>query len=74
MRGEITSFRFQADSVATLLFQIANQPHQSPTKIRPDLPASCQAVIDRALQKDVALRYQRGSEMARDLRGCLQGV
>ncbi len=64
---------FQADSVATLLFQIANQPHQSPTKIRPDLPASCQAVIDRALQKDVALRYQRGSEMARDLRGCLQG-
>lgn len=65
---------FQADSVATLLFQIANQPHQSLTKIRLDLPASCQAVIDRALQKDVALRYQRGSEMAQDLRGCLQGV
>ena len=65
---------FQADSVATLLFQIANQPHQSPTKIRPDLPAACQAVIDRALQKDVTLRYQRGSEMAQDLRACLQGM
>lgn len=65
---------FQADSVATLLFQIANQPHQSPAKIRPDLPVACRAVIDRALQKDVTLRYQRGSEMAEDLRGCLQGL
>lgn len=65
---------FQADSVATLLFQIANQPHQPPATIRPDLPASCQAVIDRALQKDVTLRYQRGSEMAQDLREGFQGV
>lgn len=65
---------FQADSIATLLFQIANQPHQSPTKIRPDLPAPFQAVIDRALQKDVRVRYQRGNEMAQDLRGCLQGA
>ncbi|MDE3226120.1 MAG: serine/threonine protein kinase [Nitrospirota bacterium] len=65
---------FQDDSIATLLFQIANQPHQSPTKIRPDLPASFQAVIDRALQKDVRVRYQRGNEMAQDLQGCLQGA
>jgi serine/threonine-protein kinase len=63
---------FQADSVATLMFQIANQPHQSPTKVRPDLPPGCQAIIDKALQKDTTQRYQRGQEMAQDLRACLQ--
>lgn len=64
---------FQAESVATLMFQIANQPHQSPVKVRPDLPAGCEAVVDRALQKPVEQRYQRGAEMAQDLRACLKG-
>jgi hypothetical protein len=29
------------------------------------------AVINKVLLKDVALRYQRGSELAADLRACL---
>lgn len=41
---------------------------------RPDVPASFQAMIDRALQKDVRVRYQRGNETAQALRGCLQGA
>lgn len=65
---------FQAESVATLMFQIANQPHPSPSQFRPELPSACQSIIDRALQKDVAQRYQRGMDMARDLRACLQGL
>jgi serine/threonine-protein kinase len=35
---------------------------------RADLPEAVEPVIDRALQKDPAKRYQRGSEMASDLR------
>jgi hypothetical protein len=31
-------------------------------------------VIDRALQKDAAKRYQRGLEMAQDLRAVMQGL
>jgi len=65
---------FQADSVATLLFQIANQPHHSPMTLRQDLPAGCEAVIDRALQKKPEARYQRGAEMAQDVRACLKGL
>lgn len=65
---------FEADSMATLMFQIANQPHQSPTNFRPDLPPSILAIIDRALTKDVTQRYQRGNEMAQDLRACNQGI
>ena len=63
---------FQGDSMATLLFQIANQPHPSPVTIRADLPEACAPIIDKALTKDAAQRYQRGQEMAQDLRACLQ--
>ncbi len=65
---------FQSDNAATLMFQIAKEPHPSILKIRPDLPATCEAVIDRALQKDSAQRYQRAAEMAQALRACAQGL
>jgi hypothetical protein len=40
--------------------------------VRPDLPAPLNAVIDRALEKDLGKRYARGGEMAADLRAALR--
>ncbi|MGE5624798.1 MAG: CHASE2 domain-containing serine/threonine-protein kinase [Bacillota bacterium] len=61
---------FQADSMATLMFKIANEPHAPVTVIRAELPDAVNAVLDRALQKDPTKRYQRGSEFAKDVRAC----
>jgi serine/threonine-protein kinase len=63
---------FQADSMATLMFKIANEEHPSACAVRPDLPAALGAIIDRALQKNLEKRYARGSEMAADLRAALR--
>jgi eukaryotic-like serine/threonine-protein kinase len=63
---------FQADSMATLMFKIANEPHPAASVARPDLPAPISAIIDRALEKDLAKRYARGNEMAADLRAVLR--
>ena len=65
---------FQGDSLATLMYMSTNQPHPSPLSIRPELPPAFIAIIDRALEKDPTRRYQRGQEMAQDLRAALQGV
>lgn len=63
---------FEGDSIATLLFKIANEAHPDPRQKRVDrVAAGVKAVIDKALQKDPDRRYQRGSEIARDLRECL---
>ncbi len=62
------SLPFQAESMATLMFKIANEPHAPASVLRPDLPPAVSAAIDRALQKDAEQRYQRGSDFARDLR------
>lgn len=62
---------FVGDSMAQLMFKIANEAPQDITKINPQLPATLVAVIDKSLAKDVTQRYQRGAEMAADLRACL---
>ncbi len=62
---------FVGDSMAQLMFKIANEPPQDISALNPQLPASVIAVIDKALVKDAAARYQRGAEMAADLRACL---
>ncbi len=60
------------EAIGTLLFQIANDPHPAPTSIRPDLPSDLVAVIDRCLKKNPDERYQRGGEIAADLRKILE--
>jgi serine/threonine-protein kinase len=67
------SLPFHGESMATLMFKIANEPHAVANVVRPDLPQSINAIIDRALKKNPDERYQRGSDMARDIRAVLAG-
>jgi serine/threonine-protein kinase len=62
---------FDGESMAQLMFRIANEAHPDIRGIRPDLPESLVAVIDKALTKNPDQRYQTGAELARDLRACL---
>lgn len=68
---------FQGDSMATLMYKIANEPHPDPFSIRPELAKTkpcLAAIIDKALQKDADKRYQTGAELARDLQKCAKGT
>jgi eukaryotic-like serine/threonine-protein kinase len=62
---------FVGESMAQLMFKIANEAATDIRTVCPDLPLPVVAVINKALQKDLSLRYQRGAEMAADLRTCL---
>ena len=63
---------FQADSMATLMYKIANEPHPDPGSIRKGLPRCITIIINRAMAKNVDKRYQKASQMASDLRKCAQ--
>ena len=65
------SLPFHADSMATLMFKIANEPHAQASTVRPDLPASLNTIVDKALHKDMNLRYARGNDLSRDLRAAM---
>ncbi len=62
---------FEGDSMAQLMFKIANEPHPDIRTFDPNLPDCLIAIIDKVLTKDADQRYQTGAEMAADLRTCL---
>jgi predicted Ser/Thr protein kinase len=61
---------FQGDSMATLMFKIANEKQPPLGVLRPDLPPCTETIMDKILAKDPETRYQRGSELAADIRRC----
>jgi len=65
---------FQGDSMATLMFKIANEPHVGVLNLRPDIPQCLAIIIDRMLEKDMEKRYQHGAEIAKDIRQCMVQV
>ena len=67
---------FEGDSLAQLMYRIANEPHTDILSIRADLPPCLVAIIDRSMAKKIEDRYISGAEMAEALRQCaatLQG-
>ncbi len=68
------SLPFGGDSMAQLMFKIANEAHPDIRAQKPDLPECLAGIIDKALTKDADQRYQTGAEMAADLRACMAKV
>ena len=67
---------FEGDSMAQLMYRIANEQPTDILSIKPDLPQCLVAIINRSLAKRVENRYSGGAEIANDLRRCaasLQG-
>jgi len=62
---------FQGDSMATLMYKIANEAHAPARTVRPGLPECLDAIINKMLVKDADQRYQRGAEIVADLRACV---
>jgi len=65
---------FEGDSMAQLMFKIANEPHTDILSVRPDLPACVAEIINRSLAKEVTERYANGADMANALRQCAAGI
>jgi CHASE2 domain-containing sensor protein len=65
---------FEGESMAQLMFRIANEPHTDILSIRADLPACLVAIINRSLAKQIGDRYLNGAEMAEALRQCATSV
>jgi serine/threonine-protein kinase len=61
---------FQAESLASLMYKIANEPHVPPTSINPNIPRCVCIIINRALEKDTDKRYKTGMQMAEDIGKC----
>lgn len=61
---------FQADSIPRLMDKIVHQKHRPVADIRDDVPPCVDLILDRALAKNPADRYESGKAMALALREC----
>jgi serine/threonine-protein kinase len=58
----------EGDSMARLMYQIANDPAPDVRSLRPELPQALADVLALALQKRAEVRYGDGRQLAADLR------
>ena len=65
---------FTGESMAQLMFKIANEAHADIRTHNAALPASLSEVVNRALAKEAEQRYQDGEQMAKALRLCIEGL
>jgi serine/threonine-protein kinase len=64
---------FEGDSMAQLMFRIANEAAPDILTINPDLPPALVAFLDKAMAKEADQRYLTGEEFAAALRAALGG-
>lgn len=67
------SLPFVGDSMAQLMFRIANESATDILSARPGLPPALVAFLDKAMAKDADQRYQTGEEFAAALRAAFAG-
>jgi serine/threonine protein kinase len=60
---------FRAKNPAQLVYKIINTDPPSASALNPDVPEAMDAVIRKALEKDLYSRYKNGAEFAKDLTG-----
>jgi serine/threonine-protein kinase len=65
---------FTGESMAQLMFKIANEAHADIRTHNSALPESLSEVLNRALTKEPDQRYQDGEQMAKAVRQCLEGL
>ncbi|HSD61665.1 MAG TPA: serine/threonine-protein kinase [Burkholderiales bacterium] len=65
---------FEGESVAELMYKIANEPPVNIMKLRPGLPPCLVGVIYKAMMKKPQERFRDGDEMAMALRDCAARV
>lgn len=65
---------FEGDSMAQLMFRIANEPPKDILSIKADIPPCVVAIINKALAKKVEERFESGAAMAEAIRQCASSL
>ena len=65
---------FAGENITTVILKVVTQQPEPARNRNPSLPKELDAVVERALQKDPARRYQTMAELAEDLEHIMAGV
>src|SRR5260370_40931895 len=60
--------RFRGETSGVIFDAILNRAPAGPVRLNPELPSKLEDIINKGLEKDIALRYQHASELIADLK------
>ncbi|MCP3975559.1 MAG: Stk1 family PASTA domain-containing Ser/Thr kinase [bacterium] len=64
---------FTGESPVAVAYQHVSEYAEPPSAINPDVPAELESIVEKAMEKDPALRYQTADDMRKDLLLYLKG-
>lgn len=59
---------FAGESLTSISYKIAHEPFAPARSINPDVPRGFEPILSKCMAKEPSLRYQRGRDLAADLR------
>ena len=65
---------FEGDSMAQLMYRIANEPPTDVLSVNPDLPPCLAEILAKMLAKNIEDRYANGAQVAQAFRLCAAGL
>jgi len=65
---------FKGDSIANLMYNIANEKHPDIRRYRSDLPNCVNNVINKSLEKGAETRFTSGKQMAAAMKRCQEHI
>ncbi len=65
---------FKGDSIANLMYNIANEKHPDIRRFRSDLPNCVFNIINKSLEKEATERFQGGKQMAAAMMRCQEHI
>ncbi|NND03792.1 MAG: PASTA domain-containing protein, partial [Acidimicrobiia bacterium] len=64
---------FTGESPVAVAYQHVSEFADPPSAVNPDVPAQLEAIVEKAMEKDPAMRYQTADDMRKDLLLYLRG-
>ena len=65
---------FKGESIANLMYNIANEAHPDIRRYRSDLPNCANNIINKALEKEAPARFESGKQMAEAMLLCQEHI
>lgn len=63
---------FKGDTLNAILHAISHQAHTPLSQVVPDIPACCEAIVDKLLAKGVSRRYKSAALVTKALEQCIK--
>jgi eukaryotic-like serine/threonine-protein kinase len=62
---------FKGDTISTIIYAITHEPHAPFSEFKPEIPACCQAIVDKLLAKELDDRYDSAAELLKAIQVCM---